>query len=152
MNSNTRSPQMLCHVSPYLQYVIAINTPPCFFTSPKYFSNRRAAHVPFYSLWRRPSLRSLPTRATGSTLCVMGGRLWFLGDACSSYMCMGSALDVMDYGLAKAKEFSNELIARMLLILRIIALGLTLQRFFNEILANCINMHMSLMTFIHIHK
>ena len=39
----------------------------------------------------------------------------------------GSALDVMDYGLAKAKEFSNELIARMLLILRIIALGLLLQ-------------------------
>ena len=36
---------------------------------------------------------------------------------------MGSALDVMDYGLAKAKEFSNELTARLLLILCIIALG-----------------------------
>ena len=60
-------------------------------------------------------------------LCVMGGRLWFLGDAFSSYMCMGSALDVMDYELAKAKEFSNELTARTLRILRIIALGLTVQ-------------------------
>ena len=57
----------------------------------------------------------------------MGGRLWFLGDACSSYMCTGSALDVMDYGLAKAKEFSNELTAWMLLILCIIAIGITLQ-------------------------
>ena len=79
----------------------------------------------------------------GSTLCVMGGRLRFLGHACSSYTCTGSALDVMDYGLAKAKEFSSELTARTLLILRIIALGLTLQRFFNEKLTNCINMHMS---------
>ena len=40
---------------------------------------------------------------------------------------MGFTLDVMDYGLAKAKEFNNELTARILLILRIIALGLTLQ-------------------------
>ena len=63
----------------------------------------------------------------GSALCVMGGRLRFLGNACSSYTCMGSTLDVMDYGLAKAKEFSNELTAWMLLILRIIALGLLLQ-------------------------
>ena len=56
----------------------------------------------------------------------MGGRLWFLGDGCSSYTCMSSMLDVMDYGLARAKEFSNELTAQMLLILRIIALGLLL--------------------------
>ena len=62
----------------------------------------------------------------------MGGRLWFLGHACSSYACTGSTLDVMDYGLAKAKEFSNELTAQMLLILRIIALGLTLQQFFHR--------------------
>ena len=62
-----------------------------------------------------------------SALYVMGGRLWFLGDACSSYTCMGSALDVMGYGLAKAREFSNELTARTLLILHIIALGLLLQ-------------------------
>ena len=40
---------------------------------------------------------------------------------------MGSTLDVMDYGIAKAKEFSNELTAQTLLILRIIALGLLLQ-------------------------
>ena len=62
-----------------------------------------------------------------SVLCVMGGRLWFLGHAYSSYTCTGSALDVMDYGLAKAKEFSNELTAQTLLIVRIIALGLILQ-------------------------
>ena len=72
--------------------------------SPSYFTNRRVAHVPLCALWRRPSLRSLPTRATGSTLYVMGGRLWFLGHAYSSYTCIGSALDVMDYGLAKAKS------------------------------------------------
>ena len=63
----------------------------------------------------------------GFVLCIMGGRLWFLGHAYSSYMCTGSVLDVMDYGLAKAKDFSNELTARTLLILRIIALGLILQ-------------------------
>ena len=63
----------------------------------------------------------------GSVLYVMGGRLWFLGHACSSYTCTGSALDVMDYGLGKLKEFSNELTAQTLFILHIIALGLTLQ-------------------------
>ena len=57
----------------------------------------------------------------------MGGWLWFFGDAFSSYTCMGSMLDVMDYRLAKAKGFSNELTARMLLILHIIVLGLILQ-------------------------
>ena len=40
----------------------------------------------------------------GSALYVMAGRLRFLGHACSSYTCMGSTLDVMDYGLAKAKS------------------------------------------------
>ena len=60
-------------------------------------------HVPLYVLWRRPSLRSLLTRATGSALCVMGGQLRFLGHA-YSYTCTGFALDVMDYGLAKAKS------------------------------------------------
>ena len=74
--------------------------------SPSYFVNRRATHVLFYSLWRRPSLRSLPTRATGSALYVMGGRLWFLGHTCSSYTCTGSALDIMDYGLAKAESLA----------------------------------------------
>ena len=73
--------------------------------SPSYFANRRAAHVPIYSLWRRPSVQSLPTCATGSVLCVMSGQLWFLGHACSSYTCTGSTLDVMDYGLAKAQSF-----------------------------------------------
>jgi hypothetical protein len=68
----------------------------------------------------------------------MGGQLRFLGNAYSSYTCTGSELDVMDYGLAKAKEFSNELTARMLLILCIIALGLLLQRFF---VANTSKLH-----------
>ena len=104
--------------------------------SPSYFANRRAAHIPLYALWRRPSLRSLPTRATGSVLCVMGGWLWFLGHACSSYTCTGSTLDVMDYGLAVAMGFSSKPTAWMLLvpwtllILRIIALWLKLRRFF----------------------
>ena len=70
----------------------------------------------------------------------MGGRLWFFGDAYSSYTCTGSTLGVMHYGLAKAKELSNELTARMLLIPRIIALGLSLQQFYTKIPANCINM------------
>ena len=47
----------------------------------------------------------------GSMLCVMGGRLWFLGHACSSYMCTGSMLDVMDYGLAEAIGVSGDLTA-----------------------------------------
>jgi hypothetical protein len=84
--------------------------------SPSYFANLRAAHVPLRALWRRPSLLSLPTRATGSALYVMGGQLQFLGDAYSSYTCTGSVLDVIDYRLAKAKEFSNELTVRTLLI------------------------------------
>ena len=72
--------------------------------SPSYFTNRRAAHVSLCALWRSPSLQSLPTRAMGSTLCVMCGWLWFLSLVCSSYTCTGSALDVMEYGLAKAKS------------------------------------------------
>ena len=39
----------------------------------------------------------------GSALYVMGGQLWFLGYAYSSYMSTGFVLDVMDYGLAKAE-------------------------------------------------
>ena len=68
------------------------------------FSPTAEQHVSLCVLWRRPSLRSLPRRATGSALCVMGGRLWFLGYAYSSYTCMGSALDIIEYGLAKAKS------------------------------------------------
>ena len=63
---------------------------------------------------------------------------------------MGSALDVMDYGLAEAIGLSNELTTRMLLILHIIALGLLLQRFFDT---NTVKLHhMHFITFIHIHK
>ena len=72
--------------------------------SPSYFTKRRAAYIPLCSPWRRPSLRSLPTCAVGSALCVMGGRLWFLGHACSSYTCTGSTLNVIDYGLAKTES------------------------------------------------
>ena len=39
--------------------------------SPSYFASRRATQVPLYALWKRPSLRCLPTRATGSALCVV---------------------------------------------------------------------------------
>ena len=80
----------------------------------------------------------------------MGGRLRFLGHACSSYTSTGSVLDIMDYGLAKAIWLSNELTAQMLLILHIIALGLLLQRFFDT---NTVKLHhMHFITFIHIHK
>jgi len=77
---------------------------------PRYFADQRAAYFLFCSLRRRPSLRSLPTRATGSALCVMGGQLWFLGRACFSYTCTGSALDVMDYGLSKAESSEQNLL------------------------------------------
>ena len=40
----------------------------------------------------------------GSMLYVMGGQLWLLGHAYSSYTCTGSVLDVIDYGLAKAES------------------------------------------------
>ena len=100
--------------------------------SPSYFTNSRAAYVLLCALWRRPSLRSLPTCAIGSALYVMDGRLRFLSHACSSYTCTGSALDVIDYGLAKAMGVSSEPTVWMLLILRIIALWLKLRRFFRR--------------------
>ena len=47
----------------------------------------------------------------GSALYVMGGWLWFLGHACSSYTCTGSALDFMDYRLAEAMgSVANQLL------------------------------------------
>jgi hypothetical protein len=109
-----------------------VQTPLMLPLSPSSYNNRQAAHVPRCFLWRRPSHRSLPTRVMGSTLCVMGGRLWFLGHACYSYMCTGSALDVMDYGLAKAIGISNRPTIWTLFELRIIALGLKLSRFFRQ--------------------
>ena len=98
--------------------------------SPSSYNNCRAAHVPRYFLWKRPSHRFFPTRATGSMLYVMGGRLRFLSHICYSYTCTGSALDVMDYGLAKAVGISSRPTIRMLFELRIIASGLKLRRFF----------------------
>jgi len=94
--------------------------------SPNYFNKRRAAHIPRCFLWKRPSLRSLPTHAMGSALCVMGGRLQFLGHTCYSYTCTGSVLDVMEYGLAKAIGVSSKPTTWTLLELRIIASGLKL--------------------------
>ena len=88
----------------YFAEQVSPNHRPRFSISPKCFADHQAAHVLLYALWRRPSLRSLPTCATGSVLCVMGGRLWFPGHTCSSYTRTGSALDVMDYGLAKAES------------------------------------------------
>ncbi|XP_066365340.1 uncharacterized protein [Miscanthus floridulus] len=58
---------------------------------------------------------------SSSALYVMGGRLRFLGHVCYSYMCTGSALDVMDYGLAKAIGISSRPTGQMLIELRIIA-------------------------------
>ena len=118
--------------------------------SPSSYNNYRAAHILRYFLRRRPSHRSLPTRAMGSALCVMGGQLWFLGHACYSYTCTGSALVVMDYGLAKAIGISSRPTIRTLLELCIITSGLKLRRlFFAEIQANCIYCtYMHLVTFI----
>jgi hypothetical protein len=100
-------------------HILSKNRRTLYSNSPSCFANYRVAYVLLRSLKRQPSPRSLPTRATGSGLCIMGGQLWFLGHACSSYTCMGSALDVMDYGLAEAMGVSSELTARTLLILRI---------------------------------
>ena len=57
-------------------------------------------------LYGEDLVSDLPIRATGSM-------------PYSSYMCMGSALDVMDYGLAEAMGVGSELTAETLLILRI---------------------------------
>ena len=100
--------------------------------SPSSYNNCRAAHVLRCFLWKRPSYRFFPTRATGSALCVMGGRLRFLVHVYYSYMCTGSALDVMDYGLAKAIGISSRPTVRTLFELRIIASGLKLLRFFHR--------------------
>ena len=97
----------------------------------RYFTNHRAAHVPLCVLWRNPCLRSLPTRATGSALCIMGGRLWFLGHVCSPYMCMGSSARRYGIPASQGQEPSNELTARTLLIPRINMLGLTTCIFLN---------------------
>ena len=98
--------------------------------SPSSYNNYRAAHVPRCFLWKRPSHRLFPTRATGSALYIMGGRLRFLGHVCYSYTCMGSALDVMDSGLAKAIRISSRPTVRTLFELCIIVSGLKLRRFF----------------------
>ena len=44
----------------------------------------------------------------GSALCVMAGRLRSLGHTYFSYMSTGSALDVMDYGSAKAESSTQD--------------------------------------------
>ena len=83
---------------------LTARTPLILRLSPSYFANRRAADIPLYALWRRPSLRSLPTHATGSALCVMGGQQRLLGHGCSSYTCMCSTLCFMVNRLARARD------------------------------------------------
>ena len=65
-------------------------------------------------------------------LCVMGGRLWFLGHVCSSYTCMGSSVQRYGIQASQGQELSNKLTAQMLLIPCINALGLTTSFFFTE--------------------
>ena len=110
--------------------------------SPSSYNNCRAAHFPCCFLWRRPSHRSLPTRATGSMLYVMGGRLRFLGHACYSYTYTGFVLDVMDYGLAKAIRISSRPTVRTLVELHIIASGLKLRRFFRRTICKLHILHL----------
>jgi len=100
--------------------------------SPSPYNNCRPEHVPRCFLWKRLSHRFFPIRATGSALYVMGGRLRFLGHVCYSYTCTGSALDVMDYGMAKAIGISSRPTGRMLIELRIIASGLKPRRLFRR--------------------
>ena len=96
----------------------------------RYFANHRAAHVPLCVLWRKPSLQSLPIHAMGFVLCVMGGQLWFLGHAYSSYTCTGSSARRYGIWASQGQEPSNELTTRMLLIPRINVLGLITCLFF----------------------
>ena len=99
--------------------------------SPSSFNNCRPEHVQRCFLWKtQPPI--FPTRAMGSALYVMGGRLWFLCHVYYSYTCTGSVLDVMDYGLAKAIGISSRPTGQMLIELRIIASGLKPQRLFSR--------------------
>ena len=72
----------------------------------KTFFDRR---VTFFlcSLRRRPSIQFLPTCTTGSTLCVMGGRLCFLGHVCSSYTCTGSSARRYGIWASQGRELSE---------------------------------------------
>ena len=63
-------------------------------------------------------------------LCIMGGRLWFLGHVCSPYTCTGSSARRYGIRASQGQEPSNELTARTLLIPCINALGLTTRLFF----------------------
>ena len=87
--------------------LIAMMFSPSYFLhvcSPNDFLNPRIVTLMLGCLQGWPYLRLLPTHAQASTLCVMGGRQRLLNDACSFYTCTGSALDVMDYGLARAED------------------------------------------------
>ena len=65
-------------------------------------------------------------------LCIMGGRLWFLGRVCSSYTCTGSNARRHGIRVSQGQELSNELTTWTLLIPRINALGLTIHLFFTK--------------------
>ena len=68
----------------------------------------------------------------------MGGRLRFLGHACSSYTFTGSVLDAMDYGLAEAIW----VVANQLLGLYLHYVVKTMKIIFAKIQSNRIHMHL----------
>jgi len=85
----------------------------------------------------------------GSALCIMGGRLWFLGHAYFSYTCTGSALDVMDYGLSEAESSEqNLLLGRRLYYLYLQVISATAEQhmfravFYGEDLVSDPSLHM----------
>ena len=94
--------------------------------SPSSYNSCRPEHVQRCFLWKRLSHQFFPTRAMGSALYVIGGRLQFLGHVHYSYTCTGSTLDAMDYGLAKAIGTSSRPTGRMLVELRITTSSLKL--------------------------
>ena len=138
---------MLRHISPYLQYVIAINTPPCFSISP--ISDRHKRSAVFLHISKMFCQLS---SSTHFVLCSMEKTQ----SPISPYMCYGlralrygwsatvpwsrlfllhmHGLRARRYGLwaSQGQEPSKELTARTLLIPHIIALGLTLHIFFTK--------------------
>ena len=115
----SKSPNTFLQFSNVFRRTVFSKSPNTFLQISKIFHRLSSSTRLGLCSMEKTSLRSFPTCATGSALCVMGSRLWFLGHACSPYTCSGSVLDVMDYGLAEAMGVSSKLTARSLLILRI---------------------------------
>ena len=138
---------MLCHVSPYLQYEIAINAPPRFSISPICVCHKRSAmylhiskilhqmtsntHYVVCSMKKTQSLISpytcyeLHALRYGWSAVVPWSRLFLLHVHRLRARCYG-------IWASQGQELSNELTARTLLIPCIIALGLILQRFLHR--------------------